>query len=74
MALATRQGRLHKLWTQIANHGGHNSRARIIHARGDRGEIRWRLVWDRSAQLRARVISCAFGMDESSRLKLREGA
>jgi len=42
------------LWTQIATMPGAHFEPESIIARGDRGEIRWRLVWgpDRSSSVR----------------------
>jgi len=34
-----------ELWTKIATMSGAHFEAETIIARGDRGEIRWRLVW-----------------------------
>jgi ketosteroid isomerase-like protein len=48
------------LWTQIATMPGAHFEPESIIARGDRGEIRWRLVWgpDHSSSVRGVNLMC----------------
>ena len=54
VAVAAINAKLTRFWTQIATTEGIHFEPESIIARGDRGEIRWRMVWgpDRTSSVR----------------------